>query len=161
VRQLLARKLTSVAWPVWHNLLKSLASSSSTIQKCGLFRKPRVYRESVQIVCQAAVAGDAIVLAAKMGEGFRTVGADAWAAALLGGFVQLALTTSLAILINACLMMEVPLGDSLIDMPGLSYVASAAEESLRLVVSKDQGSHTTELVDGIDLDALLGPAPAA
>ena len=75
--------------------------------------------------------------------------------------MQLALTTSLAILINACLMMEVPLGDSLIDMPGLSYVASAAEESLRLVVSKDQGSHTTELVDGVDLDALLGPAPAS
>lgn len=161
VRQLLARKLTTVAWPVWHNLLTSLTSSSCKIQKCGIFRKPRVYREAVQIVCQAAVAGDAVVLAAKMGEGFRTVGADTWPAAIVAGFVQLALTTSLAILINACLMMEVPLGDSLIDMPGLSYVASAAEESLRLVVSKDQGSHTTELVDGVDLDALLGPAPAS
>jgi hypothetical protein len=57
----------------------------------------------------------------------------AWFALAVGFVLLLVLVAPVTLLIGACMDMEEPFGNDAMDMPGLSYVTAAAEQSLALV----------------------------
>ena len=94
---------------------------------------PKIYRLSVQFVVVTTLTADTFILGTVMGRVFQQDYAYAASAAVFATLLLVALLVPTVLLIGACVDLEEPFGDNLMDMPGLANVRSAAEVSLNIV----------------------------
>ena len=101
---------------------------------------------------------DTFIVATVIGRTFQEEYEHAWFAAFIAMLLLLVLLVPVTLLIGACMDMEEPFGDDPMDLPGLSYVSAAAEQTLALVaggglLADDEPGHESLLAGG--------PSPSA
>lgn len=133
-------KLSRAAWPAWNALAIKLRSNAEGLKQRALYRLPRIYQAAVRIFVAFAILLDTIYLGSRSARLLRHAhdDNDAWMVhAYFGAFVDLLvnvlLTWTCAVFLDAIGDMQTPFGSEQFDMPGLSYVTAAAELSLRTV----------------------------
>jgi len=127
------KKLTSVAWPVWGAELRKLREATDNVRIRALFRIPRTYRDSVRFLVSLTSCCDTIALAVMAGRLYQSDWQYAWAGLLLVTIANVFVVVFTALIIASSVLMELPFGNQMIDMPGLSYTMAAAEISLQMV----------------------------
>jgi hypothetical protein len=125
--------MTTAAWPVWGAQLNGVHATAADIQRRALYRIPKIYRVSVQFVLMTTLTADTFISGTVIGRVFQQDYAYAASAATFATLLLLALLVPTVLLIGACVELEEPFGDNLMDMPGLANVRSAAEVSLNIV----------------------------
>lgn len=134
-------KLSRAAWPAWNALNLKLRTNAEGMKQRSLYRLPRIYQAAVRFLVGSTVITDTLLLASHAGRMLRRLPdaesgewqAHAVFSALLDLLLNLLLTWCLTVFIDAVADMQTPFGSECFDMPGLSYVCSAAELSLRMV----------------------------
>lgn len=132
VRESLKHKLSTAAWPVWGSLLNGVNGSMAELQRRAHYRMPKIYRMSVQFVVLTTLAADCFIIGTVVGRIFEQDYAYALGAAAFATILLLTLVVPTTLLVAACVDMEEPWGDSMMDVPGISYVRTAAEVTLNI-----------------------------
>ena len=157
VRGCLDRKLTTAAWPVWGASIAKLRDASTEVKQLSLFRSPRIYRDFTKWVAMAALLYDTLVLAVIVGRMFALSYKWSWFLAALTMGLDIFLVLFVILVVEACRDMEYPFGQDTLDMPGLSYVTSAALQSLMLCTTRPGDSTiSTQHLQTVDFRTLLG-----
>ena len=147
VRDCIKAKLTSMAGPVWGAALAGVRTASEEVQHRALYRMPKVYQMSVQVVLFTTLLVDASIGGAVVGRLWHgPTGARPWwqagpspetqsdavldvesssaAAVLMASIATTALLAVLfvpaTLLLAVCVELEEPFGDQTMDLPGLS-----------------------------------------
>jgi len=142
----LKQKISQAAWPAWNAVCLKLRANSEALKQRALFRLPRIYQASVRFLVGCALLTDSFLLASHAARLLRTNGDDgAWAAhgyfgAAVDFSLNLMLTWTLCVFLNAISDMQNPFGSETLDMPGLSYACAAAEVTLGMVVGAEEAS---------------------
>mmetsp|Transcript_2581 Transcript_2581/g.5400 ORF Transcript_2581/g.5400 Transcript_2581/m.5400 type:complete len:302 (-) Transcript_2581:151-1056(-) len=134
IRECLSAKLATAAWPVWGARLASVRGALDDIIRRAHYRMPKVYRMSVQLVVATTLVTDAFVIGTVVGRVYLGGYPLAHAVAAFATLLLVVLTVPVVLLVTACIEMEEPFGDNLMDVPGLAYVRSAAEVALNVVL---------------------------
>ena len=132
VRECLKHKLSGAAWPVWGSLLNGVIGAMAELQRRAHYRMPKIYRMSVQFVVLTTLAADSFIIGTVVGRIFEQKYAYAVGAAAFATILLLTLTIPTTLLVAACIDMEEPWGDNMMDVPGISYVRTAAEVTLNI-----------------------------
>jgi len=158
VRESLDRQLTTAAWPVWGTNIARLRDAAADVKHASLFRTPRVYRDFTKWFVLMALLYDTLVLAATIGQVFSLQYKWAWIVALLVALAYCMLVTMVLLVVEACRDMEYPYGSDTLDMPGLSYVTSAATQSLVLVsnANENPSQQAARELQQVDMEDLFG-----
>ena len=155
VQRAAADGLTKAAWPVWGGSLNRLCHAASYLEQRGLYRLPAIYRASVQCIVSLTIACDVFIMGTVVGRLFQSAYGFAWFDAILASVATFAMVTVVFLLVNGCADMELPLGSDPMDLPGLSYVAGAADMTLRVIAPKDTRAAATATILTSDVDALF------
>lgn len=137
---------TSAAWPVWGTSLINLRSACDELQRRAQYRMPKVYRLSVQFVVLTCLTADTFIMGATIGRVFQEHYDFAVAAAVFATALLLVLLVPSTLLIAACMDMEEPFGNNMMDIPGLSFVRGAAETTLNMVAPHPLCSDAVEAI---------------
>jgi len=188
VRDCIKAKLTSMAGPVWGAALAGVRTASEEVQHRALYRMPKVYQMSVQVVLFTTLLVDASIGGAVVGRLWHgPTGARPWwqagpspetqsdavldvesssaAAVLMASIATTALLAVLfvpaTLLLAVCVELEEPFGDQTMDLPGLSYVRAAAEVSLNFVAPHPVCQAAQYAVMDVDLDFITAEKSTA
>ena len=131
--------MSSAAWPVWGAALGNLRTASKDVERRGLYRLPVVYRHAVQFIVALVIVYDVFVLGTVVGRLFYQSYEYAWFSSVLATITMVFLVTMVTLLVGVCEDMEGPFGADPTDLTGLSYVAAAAEKTLRMIAPAGSG----------------------
>ena len=161
VREAIKHKLVTAAWPVWGAVLNNVCISMGEITRRAHYRMPKVYRMSVQFVVLTTLAADSFIVGSVVGRVYEQGYAYADGAAAFATILLLTLIIPTTLLIAACIELEEPFGDNLMDVPGLSYVRAAAEVTLNIAAPHPTTEAAVSAAMHVDVPAAIKRAAAA
>jgi len=155
VREAIRVKLTGAAWPVWGTYMGNVRSAINEVQRRALFRMPKVYRWSVQFVVLITMTADTFIMGTVVGRLWSVHYGYELMMTILATVLLLVLVVPVTLLVAACIEMEEPFGDNVMDIPGCSNVRGVAEVTLNMVRPNPVCRDAVHAVMDVDLSHLL------